>query len=463
MYRKPVIQLCNYLDRQPPYSSEAETAVLGSMLLDSACIPDIAAVLPDPEAFYTEAHQSIHRELLTLGDKPGMADVLLVAQRLVDTGKLESVGGTDYLRVLADGVPTSANALHYARIVSEKHRLRKMLAAVTQTLHDIYTSTESPDTIGAATEQRLVDAQRGGGFSSEPVRMDELCCRQYKELADREGNPQPMGVLSGFAAIDEIVGAMMPGWVIVLAARPSVGKSALGLSIALRAAHAHQGVGFFSLEMTGESLAQRYMGGQSGISPHRWRSGQIDKHEYKSLLDATNSTRDIPLWVDFSPGMALQTLKAKARRLIQVHSVRLIIVDYLQLIRLADSRGKSKYEVVTEISRDMKVLAGELGVPIILLSQLNRGSENRENKRPRMSDLRDTGAIEEDADAVLLIHREDFCHKGDEGWLRDQINADKIGTAEIIVEKNRHGPCGVVKLKFVAEEAKFDDMEAPKW
>lgn len=472
-----IVEIPKLLDRQPPVAPDAEAAVLGSMLLDPACIADVMSVIRDAAAFYTEANQAIYQGLLTLGDKHGAADVTLLAQNLQDSGKLDSVGGPDYLIQLANAVPTSANAAHYAAIVAEKHRLRRLITAAGEILHEVYeraqATGEDAKLLIDKAEQRIFEiAQQEQVSDAEP--LNKLVMAEYMRIQDAEGRGLSNGIKSGYDQLDEMLGGLQPGEMVILAARPSMGKTSLAMNIAEQAALAtsipysitpQQGkhrtpVGFFSLEMSKASVCQRLLSAWAKINSQDIRSGHLRKADYQTLLDAAKDLAEAPIFIDDTPGLSITALRARARRMVANHGVKLLLIDYLQLLTSPAQARESRQAEVSAISRGVKALARELNVPVIALSQLNRGAENREGNRPRMSDLRESGSLEQDADVVLLLHREEYYHKGEPAWDPnsaefDELNREKLNLAEVIIAKQRNGPTGTVKLTFVPSETRF--------
>ncbi|MDP1661930.1 MAG: replicative DNA helicase [Phycisphaerales bacterium] len=472
-----IVEIPKLLDRQPPIAPEAEAAVLGSMLIDPACIADVMSVIREAAAFYTEANQAIYQGLLTLGDKHGQADVMLLAQALNDAGKLDGVGGPDYLMQLANAVPTSANAVYYAQIVAEKHRLRRLITAAGEILHEVYeraqATGEDAKLLIDKAEQRIFEIAQQEQVS-EAEELGKLVMQEWTRIQEAEGRGLASGIKTGFDQLDEMLGGLQPGEMIILAARPSMGKTAIAMNIAELAAlgtnipysitpqqgRQRNAVGFFSLEMSKASVCQRLMSAWARISSQDIRSGHLRRADYQTLLDAAKDLAEAPIFIDDTPGLSITALRARARRMVANHKVKLIVVDYMQLLTAPAQAKESRQVEVSAISRGVKALARELNVPIIALSQLNRGAENREGNRPRMSDLRESGSLEQDADVVLLLHREEYYHKGEPAWDPnspefDELNREKINLAEIIVAKQRNGPTGAVKLTFVPGETRF--------
>jgi replicative DNA helicase len=473
----PVIEIGKLFDRTPPHSIESEQALLGAMLLDPACIADILQLVKGPEAFYLEAHAAIFSALVTLADKHNTADALLLGERLADQGRLDSVGGKDYIIRLAEAVPTAVNAKWYAQRVSEKAKLRKLIAAAGETLHEVYTMGQHAEDESA---RELIDKAESRVFAiaqaeqgSDAQDMKTLIMEEYKRVEEAAAGNAPTGVLTGFHELDKMLGGLQPGELVILAARPSMGKTAFALNLAEqiafgsdtpRSIHPAAGrqpapVGFFSLEMSKGSLCQRLLSAWSGIDSKRLRLGQLHKAEYRTLLDCAQDLAVAPIFIDDQPGLSITALRARARRMASQHQIKAIFLDYLQLLSSPAQARESRQVEVSAISRGVKELARELKVPIVALSQLNRGAENREGNRPRLSDLRESGSLEQDADVVLLLHREEYYHLNDAEW--EANNPDKKGMAEIIVAKQRNGPTGSVSLTFVPSETRFKNFAGP--
>ena len=458
-------------DQDPPFAIEAEMSLLGSMILDPKVIGDALQVLKGAEAFYDEKHALVYQALVATFDKYHAIDLVQLKQHLADKGVLEQVGGVEYLVQLAEAVPTSANWPHFARLVSEKHRLRRLIDAAGQILYDAYHAGRSRDEDAAAiidaAEQKIFEIaeQESAG---DPQDLHQLLMLEYERLmALEEGKAAPDGVRSGFYDLDEMLGGFQPGEMIILAARPSMGKTALALNLAEQMAlgtsapssptpeRDAQPVGVFSLEMSKSSLVQRMLSAWSGYSSQRIRRGMLSGHDYEQLLQACGQLGKAPLYIDDTPGLTVLQLRARARRMVHRYGVKAIMIDYLQLLSSPGAARESRQVEVGAISRGVKALARELKVPIVCLSQLNRGPESRDNNRPRLSDLRESGSLEQDADVVLLLHREEYYHIGDPDWLNDPNNADKMGVAEIIIAKQRNGPTGTVRLTWDSNTTRF--------
>ncbi|MBA4028869.1 MAG: replicative DNA helicase [Planctomyces sp.] len=463
-------------DREPPASPEAEMSLLGSMILDPRVITDVMPVVRGPEAFYDPAHAAIYAGILSVFDRGNTVDLTQLLDLLRGRGELERVGGIAYLEKLALEVPTAANAVHFARLVADKHRLRRLIDAAGQTLYEVYhhgrADGEDAKNLIDAAEQRVFEiAQEEQVTGIEP--LSALLMQEYERLMEFEdGRAASSGALTGFHDLDRDLGGLQGGEMIIIAARPSMGKTSFVLNIAEQLAlgtdtpgstapvRDRAGVGIFSLEMSKAQIAQRLLSAWSGIDQHRIRTGQLSKQphndEYALLLEAAQHLGHAPIFIDDSTGLSVMSLRARARRMVAQHKVGVILIDYLQLLSSPAHARESRQVEVGAISRAVKSLARELKVPVVALSQLNRGPESRDQNRPRLSDLRESGSLEQDADVVLLLHREEYYHIGDEDWKAE--NPDKLGVAEIIIAKQRNGPTGTVKLAWDASTTRFKNL-----
>lgn len=447
------VDIARLLERQLPHSPEAEAALLGSMILDSRVIGDVIQVITDAGDFYKPAHAAIYQVLVEAYDRNEPVDLVQLSQRLRDRGLLEEVGGVPYLVELAESVPSPANAVYYAKEVRQKAQLRRLIDAAGRILQDAFTSADPADQILDRAEKEIFQVAESR-LSQEATDLGTLVQELYDQLAARHGQgPMLTGLETGFHDLDELTSGLQKGEMIVIAGRPSMGKTALALSMAEHIAIVRkQPAAIFSLEMSRQQLAQRLLCSRSGVDSHRVRRNMIREEEFHSLVMAVSELAESRLFIDDTPGITLLALRAKARRLVVQHDVRVIFIDYLQL--MSSPGAESRQQEVSELSRGIKALARELNIPVVCLSQLNRSPENREGHRPRMSDLRESGSIEQDADVIMLLHREEYYH--DEEWKRE--NPDKVGVAEVIVAKQRNGPVGTVELQFNPSLAKFNNL-----
>jgi replicative DNA helicase len=365
------------------------------------------------------------------------------------------VGGQDYLVELASCVPSAANAAHYARLVREKAMVRKLIEEAGEILQQAYESRDEAATILDEAEHRIFSiAERYEHGDVEA--LGHLVQEVVAKLQASDGR-RSSGVLGGFTDLDEITGGFQPGDFIIIAGRPSMGKTALALNIAENMAMRGDAVGIFSLEMSKHQLVERLLASRSGLELHRLRRMMLGTEHYSRLFAACGDLQDAPVFVDDMASSTLLQIRARARRMVVKHAVKAIFVDYIQLITVG-GRVESRQLEVSEISRGLKALARELNLPVICMSQLNRAPEQREGHRPRLSDLRESGSLEQDADVVALLHREDYYHRGDEDWM--DRNSDKIGVAELIVAKQRNGPTDTVKLSWIDHCTRFRDYSA---
>ena len=459
-------------DREPPASVHAERSLLGSMLLDPQVIPDVLPLVSKGDAFFLEGHAAIFKALVEIYDKSQSGDLVQLAEALRARGVLDQVGGTKYLVQLAEAVPSAANAPHYARIVADRARLRKLINAAGEILYDAYHADDSSPEGGKGVvdiaEQRIfeiAEEEQTGDAES----LYDLVEAEIKRLEQADGKAIN-GIPTGFEDLDKLLGGLQKGEMLILAARPSMGKTAISLNIAEQAAFGgatpwsppsptRVPIGYFSLEMSAEGLTQRLISARSGVDAHKIRTGAISPSELEEVTRACQELSEAPFYIDDSPALSILALRARARRMKRKHNIQVIVIDYLQLLTAPGAGRESRQVEVSAISRGIKALARELEVPIICLAQLNRGAEQRERNRPRMSDLRESGSIEQDADVVMLLHREAYYHKDDEEWLNDPDNADKLNLTELIIAKQRNGPTGVVKLTWDGATVRFKNYD----
>ena len=434
-----------------PESLAAEAAVLGSMLIDAGCISQIVELLK-AEAFYRIEHQMIFEAIIGLYEKnrgEGL-DAVLLRDELEKRKQLGEVGGVEYLAKVVESVPSSANVMYYANIVKDKQLLREIIVAAGEILDEAY------DEAGE-TSQKLDEAERkifavtDKNISGAASELKDLVISAYELIEKRKGG-HVTGLATGYYELDELTCGLQNGEMIIVAGRPSMGKTSLALNIA-----EHLGVAekvptaIFSLETGRQQLAERFLCSKSSIDAQLVRKGMLSTEDYQKLVEACGSLSEAPIYIDDTAGLTPLALRAKARRLKSQHDIQCIIVDYLQLMSLGVGRIESRQQEITAISRYIKALARELNIPVVVLSQLNRSPEGREGHRPRMSDLRESGSIEQDADVVMLLHREDYYHRGEKDY--QQSNA-----AEIIIAKQRNGPTGLVGLMFREQFTRFENV-----
>ncbi len=436
------------LDRLPPQNEEAEQSVLGSMLLDREAIIAAQEILR-PEDFYKESHRAIFAAVADLFNRGEAVDLVTLSEELRHREQLESVGGLSYLATVAAVVPSAANVEHYAKIVEEKAVLRSLSAAATRILSRVYQPTEDLEVLLDDAERLILEiAQRRTvrGYES----LKEVLHRTLDQIEFLYMNKgQLTGVPSGFADLDNLTSGLQPSDLVVIAARPSMGKTQLGLNLARYAAvEKNLAVAIFSLEMSAEQLAMRLLAAEAGVDSQRLRTGQLNEEHWKRLGQALVRLGDAPVYIDDTPAISVTELRARSRRIRQEHRLDLILVDYLQLMQ-GHGRAENRQQEISEISRSLKALARELRVPVVAMSQLSRAVEARTDKHPMLSDLRESGAIEQDADLVAFIYRDDYYHR----------DSEKPNIAEVIIAKQRNGPVGVIELLFLKEVGKFVSID----
>ncbi|MBW3088316.1 replicative DNA helicase [Bifidobacterium sp. 82T24] len=434
-------------DRIPPHDDNAEMAVLGGMLMSKDAIGEVSQMI-DVTDFYQPKHQTVYDAIITLFSASQPVDAVLVANELLKEGNLDKVGGADYLHSLVASVPTAANATYYADIVHQRAILRNVIAAGTKIAQMGYSAegSQAEDIVNLAQAEvyeMSVGKVRQDYQAIGPVVEDAL-----NQLDALQNGLINTGVKTGFRDIDNVTQGLQPGQMIVVAGRPAMGKSTLGIDFARHAAlHEHLTTVVFSLEMSKTELAQRIISAETNIPLGALRrADEITPERWNTLNNFWGTLKDAPLFIDDSPNMSLMEIRAKCRRLKQTNDLKLVVIDYLQLM----SSGKaveSRQQEVSEFSRALKLLAKELEVPVVALSQLNRGPEMRNDKKPQLSDLRESGSIEQDADVVFLVHRPDFYDK-----------EDRPGEADIIMAKHRNGPTDTFNLAFLGANSRFQDM-----
>ena len=445
--------LATLFESLPPHAIEAEMSLLGSILIDPQVLGDVIFIVRKGQDFYKPANGAIFDAMIELYDKHSSLDIVQLNQRLVDRNALDAVGGLDYLVQLASAVPSAANAQHYARLVREKATVRQLITAAGDILYDAYHSPDESQLILDRAESHIFHIAQ----QTESAQIETLhdLIRQTMERIEANLGNALTGIPTGFRELDEITTGLQAGEMVIIAARPSMGKTALVLNMAENMAMGGHAVGIFSLEMGKQQLVQRLLCARSGIDSQRLRRNMLKDLEYRALMAACDELQQAPIFIDDTPALSMLQLRAKARRMAAKHKVKAILIDYLQLMT-AGGRVESRQIEVSEISRGVKAMARELQVPVICLSQLNRAAESREGHRPRMSDLRESGSIEQDADVVMLLHREDYYYKDDPDWAEN--NPDSIGVAELILTKQRNGPTGTIKLSWIAQSTRFRDF-----
>jgi len=438
------------VNRSMPESLAAEAAVLGAMIIDPACISSVVEILKG-DAFYRVEHQMIFGALIGLYEKnksEGL-DAVLLRDELEKRRELEEVGGVEYIGKIVESVPSSANVMYYAGIVKDKSLLREIIAAAGEILDDVYNEGGEPSELLDEAERKIF-AVTDKKVTGAAVELKELVAKAYELIERREGK-HVTGLATGYFELDDLTCGLQNGEMIIIAGRPSMGKTSLALNIAEHIGTIEKlPVAIFSLEMGRQQLAERFLCSKSQIDSQLVRKGMLSTEHYQGLVKACGELSEAAIYIDDTSTLTPLALRAKARRLKNLHDIRCIIVDYLQLMSLGRARVESRQQEITEISRYLKALARELNIPVVVLSQLNRSPEGREDHRPRMSDLRESGSIEQDADVVMLLHREDYYHRGEDSYSANN-------TAEIIVAKQRNGPTGSVNLIFREQITRFEN------
>ncbi|HZZ29313.1 MAG TPA: replicative DNA helicase [Pirellulales bacterium] len=456
--RKPPVT-SEILDRQPPRSLEAEKAVLGSILLLPYVCDDVALVIR-PDDFYDDANRCIFQHFLDLQNLSRQIDMALLVERLRTAGEYEKIGGAGYLAEIARSVPTAANAVHYAEIVRDKALLRGLIGSSTEILRDAYEDGSDPREQLNRAEQKIF-AILSEGQTSSVVSAHDLIHEAMLRIEQREkGEHKVAGVDCGFPGIDELTGGLHNGELIIIAARPSMGKTAFALNLAEYAATELKVPSLVcSLEMSAIELADRLLCSSARVDSHRLRNGRATVDERKKLIEAAAVLTQSPLFLDDSPSRTVLEINAVARRLRRTQKLGLIVIDYLQLVE-PDNPKDNRQEQVARIARRLKGMARELDVPVVCLAQLNRQAEQTGDHLPRLSHLRESGAIEQDADVVMFVHREEYYLTPEEREKEKQDGNPRglLGGAQIIISKQRNGPTGEVKLHWKHEFTRFETL-----
>ncbi|WP_448873349.1 replicative DNA helicase [Desulfobulbus propionicus] len=432
----------------PPQSIEAEQAVLGTVLLQDKALLKIVDVLK-PDDFYREAHKTIFTAMITLFEKREPHDLITVTSLLNDQNKLDRVGGASYLASLTDIIPFSGTLMHHAQLIRKKSILRKLIQTTSEVTARCYDTQDDIESLIDQAEKTIFEiahSNKGQGF--EP--MSSIVPRAFDRITALFDKQEHItGVATGYDELDRLTAGLQPAELIILAARPSMGKTALSMNIVQHAALIGKvPVAVFSLEMSMESLALRMLCSIGRIDSQRIRTGKLHDNDWPKLTRATGMLADAPIYIDDTAGLTVLEMRAKARRLKSEHNLGLIVVDYLQLMQ-GKSNSENRTQEISEISRSLKAMAKELNVPVLALSQLNRSLENRTDKRPQLADLRESGAIEQDADVIMFIYR-------DEVYNHAEDNPNR-GLAEVIIGKQRNGPTGMIKMTFLGEYTTFEN------
>ncbi|MDD5495681.1 MAG: replicative DNA helicase [Candidatus Omnitrophica bacterium] len=439
------------IEKIPPQSMEAEMAVLGSMLLDREAISQAIELLED-SYFYKDAHKRIFSSIIKLYNENKAVDLITIIEELKKAASIDDVGGPAYITALSSNVPTAANIVHYAKIVKEKAALRSLINASTRIVSECYDTTQDVDILIDKAEKIIFDiASRK--VESRVVALRDVIKNSIETIDNLYQRKEHItGIATGFRDLDMRTAGLQKSDLIVVAGRPSMGKSALAACIAEHAGVIDKvPVAFFSLEMSKEQLVQRLLCSHAKVDAHKVRTGFLSQADWPRLVTAAGKLSEAPIYIDDTPGITVMELRAKARRLKAQHDIQLIVLDYLQLMQ-GPAKADSRQQEISEISRSLKALARELNVPLIAISQLSRAVEQRSDHRPQLSDLRESGAIEQDADLVLLLLREEYYNPTEENK----------GLAELIIAKQRNGPVGSLNLTFISEYMRFENLSATR-
>ncbi len=435
--------------RIPPQNLEAEQSLLGGILIDPEAVNKVVDVV-SPEDFYRDDHKRLFELILDLYDRNDPIDIITVSSLARDKGVIEKIGGNTYLNALVDSMPTSANIVQYAKMVREKSLLRRLMLAATQIVEKGYeVDVDVEDYLDVAEQAIFQIAERKFRPSFYPIK--DLVMENVKTIERLCEKKQAVtGVATGYVEIDRMTGGLQPSDLIIVAGRPSMGKTSFCLNIALNVAinnGVSTPVGIFSLEMSKEQLVMRFLSSEAEVEFSKLRSGMVRDTEWPKLSKAAGRLYEAPIFIDDAPALSVLDLRARARRLKKEHDLGILVIDYLQLMRGRTGSLDRREQEISEISRSLKALAKELNIPVVAISQLNRMVEQRDNKRPRLADLRESGAIEQDADVIMFIYRDEVYHK----------DSKAVGTAEIIIGKQRNGPIGDVVLTFRDKFTKFEN------
>ena len=436
--------------RVPPHSLDAERAVLGGILLDNRVLSTASEIL-DPDDFYGRANGLLFEAMLELGRQGSPVDLITLRAWLVDRGSLQKAGGDEHLVTLTETIPTIANIAHHATIVHDKAIVRRLIASCHEISAKGYSDYGDVAEFVDDAEKAIFDVSKEkSGSPYEHIK--DIVIRTFEQVTEAAQRKEKiMGLPTGFMKLDKMTAGFKAGELIIIAGRPGMGKTALAMNIAMNACAAREvPVVCFNLEMAKEELARRLLCSEARVDGGRLRTGMLSRDDWTRLTSAAGTLTNMPLFIDDTPAITVMELRGKARRLKAEHDLGLIVIDYLQLMR-AGTKVESREKEVSEISRSLKALSKELSVPVVALSQLNRGVETRagKDKRPQLSDLRESGAIEQDADVILFVYREEFYNRDD---------PDLRGMAEIIIGKQRAGPVGIVKCRFVHEYTRFENL-----
>lgn len=433
----------------PPHDIEAEQAVIGSMLTDKTAVSDSIELLKE-EDFYREDNKLIYLAMLNLYNKAEPIDLITVKSELEAMGKFEAIGGFEYLAELPEKVPTTANAQKYIKIVKEKSQLRQLISVANKIIELGFDTTEDVEDIMDEAERKIFDLSQGknakGYVAIKDILVDSVT--QLEELYRRKQHIT--GVSTGFIDLDYRTAGLHGSELILVAARPAMGKSAFALNIATNAAlRSNTPVAIFSLEMSKEQMVNRILCSEAMVDSNKVRTGKLEDEDWSKIAEATGPISEAGIYIDDTPGLSIMEIRARARKLKLEKNIGLIVIDYLQLVQGSSKKSSSREQEIAEISRSLKILAKELNVPVIALSQLSRAVEQRPDHRPLLSDLRESGSIEQDADIVMFLYRDDYYNE----------DSDKKGIAEVIIAKQRSGSTGTVDLGWLGSYTKFVNLE----
>ncbi|MDD4051078.1 MAG: replicative DNA helicase [candidate division Zixibacteria bacterium] len=447
------------MERIPPHSQDAEQALLGAMLIDESAVARAVEILRQERRFYSAAHRKIFAAITGLYERSQPADITTVAEELERLGELADCGGRAYLAGLASGVATAANAEYYARIILEKSTLRDLIEASSDIVNQAYRQEKEVDDLLDEAEQKVFDISEGQ-LRSDFSRVADLLPHTFESIESYvETKGGLIGYSTGYTDLDGYTAGLHRGDLIIIAGRPSMGKSALVLNIAENLSlSANKAAAVFSLEMSKEQLALRMLCGRAKVSSHRLRTGRMSESDWPKLSNAAGPLEKALIYIDDTPSMTVLEMRAKARRLASQQDLGLVVVDYIQMMT-GSRHAENRQQEISQISRGLKALAKELGVPVIGCSQLSRMVETRGgDRRPQLSDLRESGAIEQDADVVMFVYRPEYYLSGLDA--EDPKLLEVKGRAEIIIAKQRNGPTGTVTLSFLKDFARFENLAA---
>lgn len=433
----------------PPQDIEAEQAILGSMLTDKDAVISAIEIIK-PEDFYREDNKAIYTAILNLYSKGEPIDIITVKAELVEQGNFEQIGGLEYLAILPDKVPTTANVDKYIKIVEEKSILRNLIKTSNELIELGYSQTEEIDTIIDQAEKRIFDIMKNRNQKGYTPIKDVLVesFAQIEKLYNQKGTVT--GIPTGFTELDYKLSGLNNSDLILIAARPAMGKSALAINIASHVAvHKNVPVIIFNLEMSKEQVGNRILCSEAMVDSNKVRTGKMEEGDWVKLASAIGPLSEAPIYIDDTPGISIMEIRAKCRKLKLEKNIGLVVIDYLQLIQGTGKKGASREQEISEISRSLKILAKELDIPVIALSQLSRAAEQRNDHKPMLSDLRESGAIEQDADIVMFIYREDYYNP----------ETEKKNIAEIILAKHRAGSTGTIELLWLGNYTKFVNLD----